>query len=79
MSKDSITKLIRPLAIKWLTRGALWLLTAKLGMDVATAESEAAAIGNGFGALVCVAVSLLIDRWHHKQDKAESPSPTTGK
>ena len=79
MTKDSITKLIRPLAIKWLTRGALWLLTAKLGMDATAADSEAATIGNALGAIACVAVSLLIDRWHHKQDKADSPSPTTGK
>jgi hypothetical protein len=71
MTTKNITQLLRPLAVKWATRGALWLLTAKLGMIAAAADSEASALGNAAGAVVCMAVSLLIDRWHQKQDKAE--------
>jgi len=73
IGKEEITKLLRPLAVKWLTRGAIWLLTAKLGYSALEADSEAVALGKAGAAIVCIVVSLLIDRWHHRQDLAESP------
>ncbi len=73
MTKETITKMVRPLLVKYLTRGALWLLTAKLGYEATAAQSEAGQIGSAVGAVVCIVLGLLIDRWHHKKDKAEIP------
>ncbi len=73
MTKETITKMVRPLLVKYITRGALWLLTAKLGYEATAAETEAGQIGSAVGALACVLLGLAIDRWHHKKDKAEVP------
>jgi len=73
MTKEQIVQLARPLLVKWITRGILWLLTAKLGMDALSAESTGGEIANGLAAAACVAIGLLVDRWHHKRDLAEPP------
>jgi len=73
MTKNEILKLARPLLVKYLTRGALWLLTAKLGYDATVAQTDAGTIGNGIAAVVCIVLGLLIDRWHHRKDLAEPP------
>lgn len=72
-TKDQLQKIARPLAVKWATRGAVWLLTAKLGYDAAVADGEAAMLGNACGAVACVLVGMVIDWWHHRKDKAEIP------
>ena len=74
MTKAEILKLARPLLVKYATRGALWLLTAKLGYDASVAETDAGMIGNGLAAGACILLGLLIDRWHHRKDKAELPT-----
>jgi len=73
MTKEQIVQLARPLLVKWLTRGVLWLLAGKLGVDAVTAQSTGGEIANGLAAAVCVGIGLLIDYWHHKTDKAEVP------
>jgi len=73
IGKEEITKLLRPLAVKWITRGVLWVMAAKLGLPALEAEPDAAIIGKAGAAIVCIVVSLLIDRWHHRQDLAEQP------
>ena len=73
MTKEQIVQLARPLLVKWITRGILWLLTAKLGMDALSAQTTGGEIANGIAAAACVAIGLLIDRWHHKRDLAEQP------
>ena len=73
-TKEQLARLLRPLLVKWITRGVLWLLTAKLGLAAVEAESPAGEIGAGLAAAACLAVSLLIDRWHHRQDLAQPPS-----
>lgn len=72
-TKEQLQKIVRPLAIKWATRGVLWVLTAKLGLDALEAETASGEIGNALGAVACVVVSLLIDWWHHRQDLAQTP------
>ncbi len=73
MTKEQITGLARPLLVKWLTRGVLWLLTAKLGLVATEATDTATQVGTGLAAVACGVIGLLVDRWHHKQDKAETP------
>ena len=68
-SKDALQKLVRPLAVKWVTRGALWLLTAKLGYEATVAESDAAQLGAAGGVVACVLVSLALDWWHNRKDR----------
>ena len=70
MSARELTRWARPLLVKWLTRGALWLLTAKLGLAAAEAKEPATEIAAGAAALACVVVSLLVDRWHHRMDRS---------
>jgi hypothetical protein len=72
-TKEQLQKLIRPLVVKWATRGVLWIATAVLGLTATAAESEAAQLGAGAGAAACLLVSYLIDRWHDRTDKAETP------
>jgi len=73
MTKNEILKLARPLLVKYLTRGAVWLLTAWFGYSAATAETDGGLIGMGAAAGACALLGLLIDRWHHRKDLAEPP------
>ena len=74
-TKEQLQKLIRPLVVKWATRGVLWVATAVLGLTATAADSEATQVGAGAGAAACLLVSYLIDWWHHRTDKAEVPKP----
>jgi len=73
MTIQEIEKLFRPLAVKWLTRGAMWLLTTVAGMTTYASESYAVKIGAGAATLLFMAISIAIDKWHHKKDLAEPP------
>jgi len=69
--KGIVARIARPLLVKYLTRGALWFLVTVLGMTAANSETPAGEIGCGLAAIALAAISLLIDRWHHKRDLAE--------
>lgn len=76
--KELLTKYGRPLMVKWATRGVLWIATF-ISAKVAIDNPDAGTVGNiaeWVAAAACAALSLLIDRWHDKTDKAEVP--TTG-
>ena len=73
MTKETILKLVRPLAIKWLTRGAAWLLAAKFGVDASEASNIGSQIGLALASVGCLTLSYMIDRWHHKTDLAQEP------
>ena len=69
--KGLVTRLARPLVVKYATRGVLWILTTVLGLTAAASETTAGEIGFALATIATAAISLAIDRWHHKMDMAE--------
>jgi len=71
--KEQLQALVRPLVVKWVTRGVLWVMTTWLALgssSAAESQETASAIGQAAGAIACLVLSLLVDRWHHKRDTA---------
>ena len=64
---------LRPLLVKVLTRGILWLLVTVLGMSAVTTTEPATQAALGLGSLAAAMVAFAIDRWHHRKDLAEPP------
>ncbi|HUU91632.1 MAG TPA: hypothetical protein VM238_10515 [Phycisphaerae bacterium] len=80
LSKEQLQGLVRPLVVKWATRGVLWVMTTWLAVgaaNAAQAEQTAGAIAEAIGAVACLILSLLIDRWHHRKDLAATAAPYT--
>jgi len=69
--KAMIARIARPLLMKYLTRGTLWVLTSVFGLAAASSETSAGEIGYGLATITLAVTNLLIDRWHHKTDLAE--------
>ena len=67
--------------IKWLipvvARGLAWILAARLGLEAADAQSQAAAAAEALGALALVAVSVYTSVTGRKKLLAQPPDPPT--
>ena len=85
MGARAIEQLARRPLVKVLTRLILYGLVAVFAWaagENAVAEDQlrlpAEAIAEALASLAFLALAVVLDRWHHRKDRAEPPPPAAG-
>ena len=70
MTKNEIIGFFRKPLTKIITRAVVYGLTAWMGLTAAEAEGAGVQLAAGLGALACLGIAAIVDRFHHKKDTA---------